>query len=344
MQSEWADDGGDSRRDFDLDGAWDSVLATEGFVVGIEVSGRGQRVAVADLRGQIVERTPLEGDTSLSADDLRHRLRDLVTGTLAKANITPDRVIRIGIAFGGPVDAGRGVILYSPRTPGYDNLPIAAVLENDLKVPTFLDNDARAAALGEAIFGAGRGEEHIIYVHLGTGVGGGIILNGQLQQGVTTTAGEIGNVIVNPDAHLEGGRPGRLEAYASARAIVQRARERAINLGGVSALLTMGALTPKKVFEAAQEGDIAAQETVDEAVRMLGLALANLVTTLNPGVIIVGGQVAEAGPLLFEPLRSTIRQYAMDVPGRVVRLAPAELKADAPLVGAVAMALQSLNR
>lgn len=343
MQSEWADDGGDSRDTFALGGAWDSVLAAEGFVVGIEVSGRGQRVAIADLRGKIIERTPLDGDTSLSAEDLRQRLRTLVTDTLARANILVDRVVRIGIAFGGPVDAGRGVILYSPRTPGYDNLPIAAVLENDLKVPTFLDNDARAAALGEAIFGAGRGEEHIIYVHLGTGVGGGIILNGQLQQGVTTTAGEIGNVIVNPDAHEGGGRPGRLEAYASSRAIVQHARERAVALGE-SALLTARSVTPKRIFELASEGDAAARETVDEMVRMLGLALANLVTTLNPGVIIVGGQVAEAGPLLFEPLRSTIRQYAMDVPGRAVRLAPAELKADAPLVGAVAMALQSLNR
>ena len=344
MQSEWADDGGDSLGRFDLGGAWDSVLATEGFVVGIEVSGRGQRVAVANLRGEIVERTPLEGDASLSADELRLRLRNLVRETLAKASIPTDRAVRIGIAFGGPVDAGRGVILYSPRTPGYDNLPIAAVLENDLKVPTFLDNDARAAALGEAIFGAGRGEEHIIYVHLGTGVGGGIILNGQLQQGVTTTAGEIGNVIVNPDAPGGGGRPGRLEAYASARAITQRARERATAAGGESVLLGPETLTPKRVFEAARDGDAAAQATVDESVRMLGLALANLVTTLNPGVIIVGGQVAEAGPLLFEPLRSTIRQYAMDVPGRAVRIAPAELKADAPLVGAVAMALQSLNR
>ncbi len=157
-------------------------------------------------------------------------------------------------------------------------------------------------------------------------------------------AGEIGNVIVNPDAYQGGGRPGRLEAYASARAITQHARERAIAAGGESALLTGSALTAKKVFEAALDGDRAARETVDEAVRMLGLALANLVTTLNPGVIIVGGQVAEAGALLFEPLRSTIRQYAMDVPGRAARIAPAELKADAPLVGAVAMALQSLNR
>jgi glucokinase len=342
VRSEWADDGGDSFPGTEFESTWDSVLATEGYVVGIEVSGRGQRVAVADLRGQILERTPIEGDITLSAEELRARLRTLVTETLARLAIPSDRVIRIGIAFGGPVDAGRGVILYSPRTPGYDNLPIAAVLENDLRVPTFLDNDARAAALGEAIFGAGRGEEHIIYVHLGTGVGGGLILNGQLQQGVTTTAGEIGNVIVNPEATEGGGRPGRLEAYASARAIVQRYRQRLAAAGGAPS--RAGTMTPRKVFEAAAEGDLAAQETVDEAVRMLGLALANLVTTLNPGVIIVGGQVAEAGSLLFEPLRTVIRQYAMDVPGRAVRLAPAELKTDAPLVGAVAMALQSLNR
>ncbi len=327
--------------DFGGRGSWDSVASTGGYVVGIEVSGRGQRVAVADLRGKILARTPPGGDVSLAAEDLRVRLRDLVAEGLAAAGLSVERVVRIGIAFGGPVDAARGVILYSPRTPGYDNLPIAAVLENDLHVPTYLDNDARAAALGEAIFGAGRGEDHIVYVHLGTGVGGGIILNGQLHHGVTTTAGEIGNVIVAPDATPNGGgRPGRLEEYVSTRGIMARYRERAASLG-----LPMAAdvPTPGAVFAAAAEGDRAAREVTEEAVRFLGLALANLVTTLNPGVIIVGGQVAEAGPLLFDPLRSAIRQYAMDVPGRAVRLAPAELGADAPLVGAVAMALQSLS-
>ncbi len=330
--------------DYESGGAWDTAASAEGYVVGIEVSGRGQRVAIADLRGKIIERTPPTGDASLSADALRSRLRQLVTDALARLELSVEQVVRIGVAFGGPVDAARGIILYSPRTPGYDNLPIAAVLENDLRVPAFLDNDARAAALGEALYGAGRGEEHIIYVHLGTGVGGGIILNGQLQQGVTTTAGEIGNIIVAPEATPEGGgRPGRLEAYASTRAIVARYRERAIIQGGVRSE-DGDTLSPRTVFEVAAAGNAAARETVDETVRLLGLALANLVTALNPGVIIVGGQVAEAGPLLFGPLNSAIRRYAMDVPGRAVRLRPAELGADAPLVGAVAMALQSLNR
>jgi len=330
--------------DYEGGGAWDSVASAGGYVVGIEVSGRGQRAAVADLRGKIIARTPAAatGDASLSANHLRLRLRDLVTDALGGVELTMENVVRIGVAFGGPVDAARGVILYSPRTPGYDNLPIAAVLENDLKVPAFLDNDARAAALGEALFGAGRGEEHIIYVHLGTGVGGGIILNGQLQQGVTTTAGEIGNMIVAPDATPEGGgRPGRLESYASAQAIIAHYRERAT---AQSVVVSVDGISPQAVFEAAAAGDAAARETVDEAVRLLGLALANLVTVLNPGVIIVGGQVAEAGPLLFVPLNSAIRRYAMDVPARAVRLRPAELGADAPLVGAVAMALQSLSR
>lgn len=327
--------------EFTHGGSWESVAGTDGYVVGIEVSGRGQRVAVADLRGKILARTPPEGDVTLSAEALRLRLRILVTDTLAGVGVSVENVVRIGIAFGGPVDAARGVVLYSPRTPGYDNLPIAAVLENDLHVPTVLDNDARAAALGEALFGAGRGEEHIIYVHLGTGVGGGIILNGQLQQGVTTTAGEIGNVIVAPDDTPDGGgRPGRLEDYVSAGAIVRRYRERAAIHGTP---ITTDLPTPQAVFAVAQEGDRAAREVTEEAVRLLGLALANLVTTLNPGVIIVGGQVTEAGPLLFGPLRGAIRQYAMDVPGRAVRLAPAQLGPDATLVGAVAMGLQSLS-
>jgi len=336
----------DAFEDYEGGGSWDTTASSEGYVVGIEVSGRGQRVAVADLRGTIIERTPPTGDASLSADALRLRLRQLVTDALARLELSVEQVVRIGVAFGGPVDAARGVILYSPRTPGYDNLPIAAVLENDLRVPAFLDNDARTAALGEALYGAGRGEEHIIYVHLGTGVGGGIILNGQLQQGVTTTAGEIGNIIVAPEATPEGGgRPGRLEAYASARAIVARYRERTISHGSTPlGLGDSNALSPQAVFEAAVAGDDAARETVDETVRLLGLALANLVTALNPGVIIVGGQVAEAGPLLFGPLNSAIRRYAMDVPGRAVRLRPAELGADASLVGAVVMALQSLSR
>lgn len=323
------------------------VLATDAYVLGVEVGARARRVALATLDGAVVA-LQTSANPPPRLDEAIADIDALGHACLSQAGVRPGKVLRVGCGFAGPVDSDAGVVLLSHRLPGWENVPLASLLEERLGAPTLVDNDARVAALGEARFGAGRGEQHLVYVHLGTGLGGGLVIHGRLVHGATTTAGEIGHLLVDENGPLcSCGKPGHLEAFASGTAIVQRALELSARLapdGPLVTRLNQGAeATPALIFEAARDGDPAAQQVTTEAVHHLGIALANIVTTLNPGVIVVGGRVADAGPLLFEPLRGLVRRYAMAVPARAVKIVPSALKADAITIGAVALALQSLD-
>lgn len=323
------------------------MLVSDGFVGGVEIGQRGCRVAVADLHGRIVAdesrlgapEPPLETIATIAA---------LLQQAIAQAGLRPDQIVRLGCGFPGPVDVGSGLVLLSHRLAGWEDLPLGSLLEERLGAPILLDNDARVAALGEARFGAGRGERHLAYIHLGAGLGGGLVIDGRVHHGATMTAGEIGHVLMTEDGPLcSCGKAGHLEAYASGTAIVQRTLALAEEIAADGPFLRRLAqgmpASPTLVFECARDGDLAAQRIINEAVRFLGIALANLVTTFNPSVVVVGGRAAEAGPLLFDPLRSVVRRYAMAVPARAVRIVPSTLKSDGIIVGAIAMALQSLT-
>jgi glucokinase len=247
----------------------------------------------------------------------------------------------IGIAFGGPVDAGRGLTIRSHRTPGFENFPIASIFEERFELPTVLENDARAAALGELTHGAGRGARDMVYIHLGTGVGGGVILGGVLQHGASMTSGEIGHMVVASDGpRCSCGKPGHLEAYASENAIVERMRIRLADAPPVATAtwLASPGVTVKRIFDA-YEIDALARAVVDETVQVLGLAAANLVTALNPDAVVVGGYVVEIGPAIAAALRAKIRQYAFDAAARRVTVAGGQLGADAGVIGATVLAL-----
>lgn len=323
------------------------MLISDGYVIGIEIGGRQRRVALATTRGETVAEEATVAPLGAPASEI-DIIELLVDRCLASASVARSRVVRIGCGFSGPVDVSSGIVLRSHRQAGWDDLPLANLLEERLGATTLVDNDARVAALGEARFGAGRGEPHVVYVHLGTGLGGGLVIDGRLYHGATTTAGEIGHLQMSDDGPLcSCGKPGHLEAYASGAAIVQRALALASETAPDGPLLRCVGSgdqpTPALIFACAREGDPAAQRVIGEAIHYLSIALANLVTTVNPGIIVVGGRVSEAGPLLFEPLRSNVRRYAMAVPARAVRIVPAALHDAGIIVGAVALALQSLT-
>ncbi len=249
---------------------------------------------------------------------LAHALLDSTEGEL-KA---------IGISFGGPVDAARGVVRLSHHVPGWEESPLRTSLQERFAVPVFLANDANAAALGESWAGAGRGCSSMLYVTVSTGIGGGWVVNGRIYDGADGMAGEIGHMLVKPGGSpCACGKNGCLEAEASGPAIARRWRE---GSGKPS-----DPATCEMVAHAAAEGNQAALEILDEAARMLGIGLGIATSLMNPQRIVLGGGVTKAGDRWWRVVRQTARAMAPSL--MRVDITPALLGDDAPLWGAAAL-------
>lgn len=306
---------------------------------GIEIGGRGQRAVLIGEEGRILDSTH-SIDRGSSAPAIVETACLLIEQIIARRNLSTTSLQGIGIAFGGPVDAERGITIRSHRTNGFEQFPLASLIEERFGVRTVLENDARAAALGEFTFGAGRGSRNMVYLHLGSGVGGGIIVDGRLHHGVSMTSGELGHMVVTTNGpRCSCGKPGHLEAYASEGAIVERMR---LQLAATSPetkanWLAQHGVTVKRIFDA-YETDASAKAVVDETIQVIGLAIANLVTALNPDAVILGGHVTEAAMGLPGMVRAKIRQYGFDAAARHVAVASAQLGADSGVIGAAVLA------
>lgn len=315
--------------------------AGHGLVAGVDIGGTNQSVAVAGRDGRIVARRRTHTAPGATAPDLVRQLCGALDEAIAEAG---GPVRRIGIGFGGPVDHEHGQILRSHHVPAWERFPLCDVLSERFGVPTVLDNDANAAALGEARFGAGQGHPNQLYVNVGTGIGAGLVLAGRTYRGAHGLAGELGHVTVVPEGvPCPCGKRGCLEAYASGRAIGRRAREAVAADPDRGALLLRlagraAAVEGPHVVEAARAGDALACRLMDQTAGYLGAALGAAVGLLDPDVIVVGGGVAAAGEVLFGPLRRALARHVL--PGMPVPLLlGASLGYDAGVVGAIALAL-----
>jgi glucokinase-like ROK family protein len=319
---------------------------TERIIIGIEISGRGQRAVVSDSRGRIRSQAHAI-DSSAPAQVVLETVEGLIDQACERAEVDPSAVTAAGIAFGGPVDAARGLTLLSHRAAGFENFPLVHLIEERFGFPTVIENDARAAALGEAMYGAARGSKDLVYIHLGTGVGAGIIVDGRFVRGPSGTAGEIGHMVISTDGPTcSCGKPGHLEAYAAGPSILSRFRN-AVRQAGDTEAIQMAenerTLTVRAIFAEAERRDGPARQVVAETEQVLGIAVANLITILNPGVVIFGGYVSEAGSVLIEPVSARVRQYSYPAAARRVRITRSYHGADANVTGAVALAVQSLR-
>jgi glucokinase len=261
----------------------------------------------------------------------------------------------IGASFGGPVYARQGLVRRSFHTPGWENTPLAEWLAAELKAPAAVDNDANAAALGEFRFGAGQGCQHLLYVTISTGIGGGWIINGQPYAGADGMAGEIGHLTVQPGGFLcPCGRQGCLEAEASGPAMAHRARLYLARKKGKSAsvqgrgkrLLQLAEGKPEKITaqliaQAAAEGDKLSQQVIRESAERLGLGLAGALALMNPDRVILGGGVSKSGELWWQTVRDATRTQTNAETS--VEIVPAALGDDAPLWGAAALAKEMLR-
>lgn len=305
------------------------LIGSQGSVLGVDIGSYGLRVMLADLQGQQVltdHRALPEGE----ADVVVEQTLDLTRGLLERAGKSAQQIVRIGIGFGGPVDGDAGVTRLSHRMRGWERYPLAQRFEEALGAPTLIDNDASVTALGEATFGAGSQVHSLFYLHLSSGVGGGLVLGGRLYPGATTTAGEIGHAIVRYDGPpCSCGANGHLESYVSVGGLLRRANELGLRTDDLETLFADG------------EGG---RQTIDEATELLGTTLANVVNLIDPDMIVVGGIVARlGGDALLQTIHTRLTEALPPTMRRDVQVAPATFGYDSVAVGGLALAVCSLN-
>ena len=240
----------------------------------------------------------------------------------------------------GLVDSIHGLVHNLTNIRGWRKVALKEYLEKNTKLTAYIDNDVNLMALGELMCGAGQGGvKNLVCLTLGTGVGGGIIIEGKIYRGSTLSAGELGHIPVNADGpRCHCGGYGCLERYVGNAYIVEKAIK-AIESGRRSLIKKLSegnleAITPRTIFQAARRGDKLAKEIWEETGRYIGVALSGVINLLNPEMIVVGGGVAQAGKLLFEPIRRTVKERAMSLPAGKVKIVPAKLGEDAGLIGA----------
>ena len=318
-------------------------MADEPLAIGIDIGGTKVAGGVVDAHGSVLRRarrdTPHRSTSPRVVEDTIVSVVDeLLSGDFAD-------VAAVGIGAAGFVAADRATVVFAPHL-SWRNEPLREALGARVSLPIFVDNDANAAVWAEYRFGAGRGESHLVMVNLGTGIGGGIVLDGRVIRGRYGIAGEFGHMQVVPDGiRCECGNKGCWEQYASGNALVREARA-LISAGSpvVSDLFErVGGrpedLTGPLVTEAAREGDPLARELLSEIGRWLGIGMADLAAALDPGTFVIGGGVSAAGDLLLDPAREAFRRQ---LTGRGYRpeaaIVSAQLGNEAGLVGAADLA------
>ena len=311
----------------------------EGHYVGVDLGGSLTRVGLATAGGQILgmESFPTEGDRG--PGQVVQGIAGAVETLLERQTEPASSLLGVGIGSPGPLNTPTGVIVNTPNLR-WRAVPMRGMVEEAVGVRAVLENDANAAALGEWWKGAGAGVKSLVCFTLGTGVGGGIVIDGDIWHGASDVAGELGHMTIEAAGRrCNCGNYGCLEAYASATAISVRARE-GIEKGRRSSLKEavggdLGTITSEIVYEQAVSGDAFCREVMTDTARYLAVGVANMLNILNPEVVVIGGGVTRAGDVLFRPLEERIRGRAFPVALEGVRVVPAELGTEAGLIGAV---------
>ena len=308
--------------------------------IGIDVGGTNVKIALVDKSGKIIYSNSVPTYAKMGYEYTVNNIKQAIKDLMKETNTIAKDIDGIGFDFPGQVDYKTGVVKLAPNIPGWVNVPIAQMIEEEFHIPTRIDNDVRCAALGEMKFGAGQGCENFVCITVGTGIGSGLVVNGQLVRGASNAAGEIGHIKLQmKDGLICGcGDTGCLEAYASGPSIVAMAQD--YIKGGKStkfremAAAEGGEITPYMVAKAAEAGDPVAKRIFEIVGEYIGIGLTSVINLLNPEKVIIGGGVAEAGDLLLNPIRKTIKERAMVVAGSAVEIVPAQLGNSAGVIGA----------
>lgn len=316
-------------------------IARQQLAVGIDIGGTGTKFGIVDRDGNVLFSgeisTKKHADVNSFIDELYNELSILLEKSGGIGQIK-------GIGVGAPNgNFYTGTIEYAPNLPWKGIIPLAKLIENKFKLPVTLTNDANAAAIGEMMYGAAKGMRDFIMITLGTGVGSGIVANGQLIYGHDGFAGELGHTIIIPDGRLHPGtgKRGSLESYASATGVRYTALELLETTNEPSLLrdVPKDDIDSKKVYEAAIQGDALARHVYEFTGRILGLALANAVMFSSPQAIVLFGGLTKAGDLILKPTREHMEANLIQVFQNKVKILISHLKeSDAAILGASALA------
>jgi glucokinase len=305
-----------------------------GIFVTVDVGGT--QIRVASFSRDSIQPIQVKRIPTRSSDGTAY---DRLVGLIESVWPVDGKVDSITVATPGPTDPETGVVAYAPNVPGWENYPLGSKLNGQFNVPAHIGNDANLAALGEWKFGAGKGHKHVLYLTISTGIGAGVISDNHLLLGRHGLAIELGHVTVLPDGPLCGcGQHGHLEAVASGPSIARYVNEQLA--GGRTSILKAGpGLSAREVDEAAQNGDALAIEALARAGAFIGQALADFLHIFNPSIVIFGGGVSFSGPLLFDPMRDSLKEHVM-TPAYLkdLSITTAKLGDDVGLLGALALA------
>lgn len=308
------------------------------YAVGVDFGGTSVKIALVDERGAISAQERIITEHVKNRDEWISKVCSAIDTLKGR---TP--IVGVGVGVPGFVDYERGFIYDLANVPGWNSVPLAELLGSKLQLPVYIDNDVNAMALGECTFGAGRTYQHAVFVTLGTGVGGALLINNQLYRGAHSMAGEIGHVSIDMDGRVSPQGKGGLEQYVGNRRIVERAIE-ALSAGRASLLDELCGgdrtqITPKTIKDAASKGDPLALEILNFVTDAIACAFASIAYTIQPQAFIIGGGVAQDAGMLFDLIRRHLKERLSPHFYQRLEIKPAELGSDAGMIGCATLAL-----
>ena len=315
-------------------------------VIGVDMGGTKILSAVIDAEGKILATAKVPTKANKGASEVIDRIASSIQKAIDKSGVASDSIQAIGIGAPGPLDPATGVVIFAPNL-GWRDVPLKAELEMRTGLPTFVDNDVNVGTLGEHVFGAGHGFQNVVGIFVGTGIGGGIILNGELFHGASKTAGEIGHIIVKAGGPRCGcGTRGCLEAIASRTAMTKQFRKAILKKKKKSVIseLTggdLGAIRSGVLAKAIRANDALTLKIFKKVTKYLGIGIGSIVNFLNPEMIVLGGGVVEAlDDTFLDDIRAAAKKYALPNTLSGVQIVSAKLGDNAGILGAAALARQ----
>ncbi len=302
------------------------------FIIAIDLGGTNLKVSLLDLNYKIKDRETLGTHTFMQKEDLILGIVHAVNRFIKYNNLSKAEILGVGLGLPGPVDAKSGIVHFFPNIPGWKEVRLRDILKKKLGLPVYLDNDAKLMTLAEHKLGAAKGRLNVLCMTLGTGIGGGIIINGRLYRGFNNAAGEVGHLSINEKgAYCNCGSYGCLEAYVGNRRIISQAKK-----------IFKRNITLEELSRLAARGNRQAIAVWRQAGAHLGFALAGVVNLLNLDAIVIGGGVAKAGRVLFNSIEETLKKQAMSVQAKHVNILKAKFGNEAGLIGAAIMVKEGL--